>query len=148
MDFHMQRRQGLSIRKIAALNGVSRNAVRRALRSLTPPDGKRQRSQGDKLAPFHEQIATWLRDPVKTHWTGARILDELEDRGYQGGRTVLMDYLRRVRPKPAAQAEARFYVKPGQQIQIDWAEMGPVPVGGVMTKVYVFVAILSDRKSV
>jgi transposase len=143
MDFHMQRRQGLSIRKIAAINGVSRNAVRRALRSLTPPDGKRQRSQGDKLAPFHEQLATWLRDPVKTHWTGARILDELEDRGYQGGRTVLMDYLRRVRPKPAAQAEARFYVKPGQQIQIDWAEMGPVPVGGVMTKVYVFVAILA-----
>jgi len=143
MDFHMQRRQGLSIRKIAAINGVSRNAVRRALRSLTPPDGKRQRSQGDKLAPFHEQIATWLRDPVKTHWTGARILDELEDRGYQGGRTVLMDYLRRVRPKPVAQSEARFYVKPGQQIQIDWAEMGPVPVGGVMTKVYVFVAILA-----
>jgi transposase len=114
MDFHMQRRQGLSIRKIAALNGVSRNAVRRALRSLTPPDGRRQRSQGDKLAPFHEQIATWLRDPVKSHWTGARMLDELEDRGYEGGRTVLMDYLRRVRPKPAAQAEARFYVKPGQ----------------------------------
>jgi transposase len=143
MDFHMQRRQGLSIRKIAALNGVSRNAVRRALRSLTPPDGRRQRSQGDKLAPFHEQIATWLRDPVKSHWTGARILDELEDRGYEGGRTVLMDYLRRVRPKPAAQAEARFYVKPGQQAQIDWADMGPVPVDGVMTKVYVFVAILS-----
>src|SRR5450631_850213 len=109
MDFHMQRRQGLSIRKIAALN-----AVRRALRSLTPPDGRRQRSQGDKLAPFHEQIATRLRDPVKSHWTGARILDELEDRGYEGGRTVLMDYLRRVRPKPTAQAEARFYVKPGQ----------------------------------
>jgi len=75
MDFHMQRRQGPSIHKIAEINGVSRNTVRRALRSLTPPDGKRQRSQGDKLAPFHEQSATWLRDPVKSHWTGARMLD-------------------------------------------------------------------------
>jgi len=54
-----------------------------------------------------------------------------------------MDYLRRVRPKPAAQAKARFYVKPGQQVQSDWAEMGPVPIGGVMTKVYVFAAILA-----
>jgi transposase len=143
MEFHMLRLQGLSIRKIAAVCGVSRNTVRRALRSLTPPDGKRQRSQGDKLTPFHDLITTWLRDPIKTHWTGARILDELEDRGYQGGRTVLMDYLRRVRPKPAVQAEARFYVKPGQQIQIDWAEMGPVPVAGVLTKMYVFVAILA-----
>jgi transposase len=86
---------------------------------------------------------TWLRDPIKSHWTGARILDELEDRGYRGGRTVLMDYLRRVRPKPVAQAEARFHVKPGQQVQIDWAEMGPVSVAGVMIKVYVFVAILA-----
>jgi transposase len=114
MDFHMQHRQGLSIHKIAAINGVSRNAVRRALRSLTPPTGKRCRSQGDKLVAFHEQIAAWLRDPIKSHWTGARMLDELEDLGYKGGRTVLMDYLRHLRPKPAAQAEARFYVKPGQ----------------------------------
>jgi transposase len=114
MDIHILRRQGLSIRKIAAVSGVSRNAVRRALRSSTPPNGKRERSQGDKLAPFHDQIATWLRDTIKSHWTGARILDELEDLGYKGGRTVLMDYLRRVRPKPATQAEARFYVKPGQ----------------------------------
>jgi len=49
MDFHMLRRQGLSIRKIAALRGVSRNAVRRALRSPMPPTGKRQRLQGAKL---------------------------------------------------------------------------------------------------
>jgi len=34
MDFHTLRMQGLSIRKIAAFRGVSRNAVRRALRSF------------------------------------------------------------------------------------------------------------------
>ncbi len=36
------------------------------------------------------------------------MLDELQDIGYEGGRTVLLDHFRRVRPKPAAQAEARF----------------------------------------
>ena len=143
MDFHMLRRQGLSIRKIAAVSGVSRNAVRRALRSSIPPNGKRQRFQDVKLASYYEQIAMWLRDPVKSHWTGARMLDELQDLGYNGGRTILMDYLRRVRPKRVAQAEARFYVKPGQQLQVDWAEMGPVPIADIMTKVYVFVAILA-----
>jgi len=143
MDYHMLRRQGLSIRKIAALRGVSRNAVRRALRSLAPPTGKRRRSQGTKLEPFHSQIAAWFGDPVKSQWTGARMLDELEERGYKGGRTVLNDYLRLLRPKPVVMAEARFHVKPGQQAQIDWAEMGPVPINGVMTKVYVFVAILA-----
>lgn len=135
--------QGLSIRKIAALRGVSRNAVRRALRSATPPTGKRRRSQGTKLAPFHNQISAWMSDTVKSNWTGARILDELHDLGYDGSRTVLMDHLRQIRPKPKAHAEARFYVRPGQQAQIDWAEMGAVPIDGVMTKVYAFVAILA-----
>jgi transposase len=45
MDYHMLRQQGLSIRKIAALRGVSRNAVRRALRSSAPPSGKRNRAR-------------------------------------------------------------------------------------------------------
>jgi transposase len=143
MNIHIMHREGMSIRKIAATLGISRNAVRRALRSLTPPTGKRRRSQGDKLAPFYDLIATWLQDPIKSHWTGARILDELQDRGYEGGRTVLMQYLNRVRPKPVIQAEARFHVAAGQQVQIDWGEMGPVSVNGVMTKVYAFVAVLA-----
>jgi transposase len=135
MNFHIMHRQGMSIRKIFATTGVSRNAVRRALRSSTPPTGKRRRLQGDKLT-YHDRIATWLRDPIKSHWTGARILDELRDLGYEGGRTVLMQHLNRVRPKPQRQAEARFYVTPGQQVQIDWGEMGTVAIDGVMTKVY------------
>jgi transposase len=143
MDIQMMRRQGLSIRKIAALRGLSRNAVRRALRSAKPPSGKRRRSQGIKLAPFQGHIAAWLRDLVKAHWTGARMLDELRGLGSQGGRTVLLDHLRHLRPTPPVQAQARFHVKPGQQVQIDWAEMGVVPVGGVLTKIYAFVAILA-----
>jgi len=95
------------------------------------------------LAPFQGQIAAWLRDPVKSHWTGARMLEELRDLGYEGGRTVLLDHLRHIRPTPPVQAEARFHVKPGQQVQIDWAEMGVVPVGGMLTKIYAFVAILA-----
>jgi transposase len=143
MEIHMLRRQGLSIRKIAAVLGISRNAVRRALRSLTPPTAKRRRTQGTKLESYYDLIATWLRDPVKSQWTGARILDELRERGYSGGRTVLLDHLRCVRPKAPTHAEARFHVKPGQQAQIDWADMGTVMVNGVATKVYVFVAILA-----
>ncbi len=37
MDLHILKQQGLRIRKIAALRGVSRHAVRRALRSSVPP---------------------------------------------------------------------------------------------------------------
>jgi len=85
--------QGLSIRKIAALRGVSRNAVRRALRSPQEPSGKRNRPQGLKLAPYADTITAWLADPVKSLWTGERMFDELQLIGYSGGRTVLKDHL-------------------------------------------------------
>jgi len=143
VEIHHLRQQGLSIRKIAGVLGKSRNAVRRALRSPAPPTGKRSRTQGLKLAPYFPLIEAWLGDPVKTHWTAERIFDELTARGYGGGRTVVKTYVRKHRPRPVKSAEARFYVKPGQQLQVDWAELGVHTVDGVAHKLYVFVAIMA-----
>jgi transposase len=143
MHYHILRQQGLSIRKIAATCGVSRNAVRRALRSSTPPSGKRRRLKGVALEPFKAQISAWLGDKIASQWTAERIYDELQARGYTGGRTVVKEYLREHRPRPQKSAEARFYVKPGQQMQVDWAEMGAASVGGVERKLYAFVAIMA-----
>jgi len=143
MDYHILRQQGLSIRKIAALRGVSRNAVRRALRSMAPPTWKRRRSKGVALAPYKPQIAAWLSHEVTSQWTAERIFDELQERGYSGGRTVVKEYVRAHRPRKEVMGEARFYVKPGQQLQVDWGEMGVVSIGGVERKLYAFVAIMA-----
>jgi transposase len=143
MTFHMLRQQGLSIRKIAALQGVSRNAVRRALRSSSPPTGKRRREKGCKLKAYEPLVHAWLKEPVKSQWTAQRIFEELQARGYVGGCTVVRDFVALHRPRPVATAEARFYVKPGQQLQVDWAEMGLTRVGGIERKLYAFVGVLS-----
>ncbi len=58
----------------------------------------------------------------------------LQARGYGGGRTVVKDYVRTQRPRAIGTAEARFYVKPGQQLQLDWVDMGVVTVGEVQRK--------------
>lgn len=142
MDFHTLRMQGLSIRKIAALRGVSRNAVRRALRSSQPPNGKRNRPKALKLVPYQATISTWLADPVKSLWTGERIFDELQLLGYDGGRTVLKDYLYPLRRRPQL-AEQRFFVRPGQQMQVDWGELGVIDWGQHRSKVYVFIAVMA-----
>ena len=143
MDFHILRQQGLSIRKIATLRGVSRNRVRRALRSPAPPTGSRQRAKGIKLDPFRPLIINWLRGEVTGQWTAERMFDELAARGYDGGRTILKEFLRVHRAPPSPIAEARFYVKAGQQMQVDWGEIGVVLVGGVARKLYVFVAVMA-----
>jgi transposase len=142
MDFHTLRMQGLSIRKIAAFRGVSRNAVRRTLRSLQPPSGKRNRPKGLKLAPYVDTIAAWLADPVKSLWTAERMFDELRLIGYESGRTVLKDYLQPLRRRRQP-AEQRFFVRPGQQMQVDWGELGVVERGPRRIKVYVFVAVMA-----
>lgn len=144
MDFHTLRMQGLSIRKIAAFRDVSRNAVRRALRGPQPgPVAKRNRPKGLKLTPFTDTIATWLADPIKSQWTGERIFDELQLLGYSGGRTTLKDHLLPLRRRPRPPAEQRFYVRPGQQMQVDWGELGVVDVGVHRVKLYVFVAVMA-----
>jgi len=143
MDCHILKQQGLSNRKIAALRGASRNAVRRALRSASPPTGKRRRAKGVALEPYKPQIASWLTDEVKSRWTAERIFDELQDRGYAGGRSVVKDHVRAHRPRKEIVGEARFFVKPGQQLQVDWGEMGVVPIGSVQRKLYAFVAIMA-----
>lgn len=142
MDFHTLRIQGLSIRKIAALRGVSRNAVRRALRSLQEPTGKRHRPKGLKLVPYVDTISAWLSDSVKSMWTGERMFDELQLIGYKGGRTALKDHLQPLRRR-LQPAEQRFFVRPGQQMQVDWGELGFVDVGPHRVKVYVFVAVMA-----
>jgi transposase len=143
MDFHILRQQGLSIRKIAMLRGVSRNRVRRALRSPAPPTGSRQRAKGIKLEPFEPLIESWLRDEIRAQWTAERMFDEVVARGYDGGRTVLKEFVHVHRPRPQPMAEARFFVKAGQQMQVDWGEMGVVWVGGVERKLYAFVAVMA-----
>ena len=124
MDFHMLHQQGLSIHKIAALRGVSRNTVRRALRSLAPPTGKRRRERGCKLKEYEPLVHSWLKD------------------------TVVKDFIGLHRRRPAARAEARFYVKPGQQLQVDWAEMGPTRIDGIERKVYAFVGVLAWSRAI
>ncbi len=138
--------QGLSIRKIAVLRGVRRNAVRRALRSPTAPTGKRRRPKDLKLGPYADTIAAWLADPVKSLWTGERIFDELQLLGYGGGRTVLKEYLQPLRRKPQP-AERRFFVRPGQQMQVDWGDLGAVDRGGHRVNLYVFVAVMARSRA-
>jgi transposase len=91
---------------------------------------------------YRDTISTWLADPVKSLWTGARILDELQLLGYDGGRTVLKDYLCPLRRRPQS-AEQRFFVRPGQQMQVDWGELGVIDFGSHRSKVYVLVAVMA-----
>jgi transposase len=50
--------RGMSVRAIARELGLSRNSVRKVLRSPTPTPARPQR--GSKLDPYAEQIRQWV----------------------------------------------------------------------------------------
>ena len=54
--------------------------------------------------------------------SGARLLRELKERGYEGSYTAVTDFLRDVRPPPVPGYEVRFETPPGEQGQVDFAQ--------------------------
>jgi hypothetical protein len=92
----MHKVDGLSIREIARRTGRDRNTVRAALRSDVPPRYRRG-PRPSELDPFKAQIHELLEGDAEL--PGKRVREEIEEEGYGGGKTILDDYLREVRPR-------------------------------------------------
>jgi transposase len=120
---------GVSIKEIARRTGRDRNTIRRALRSSEPPVYRRA-PRPSKLEPFREEIHRLLREDPKL--PGQRIRELIEPLGYRGGKTILDDYLREVRPlfSPPPRTFQRTVYRPGEVCQFDlWEPSAPIPVG-------------------
>jgi transposase len=134
--------RGVGIKELARRYGIDRNTVRRALRADEPPRYERA-SRPSKLEPFKEEIHELLRAEPKL--TGVRIRELIEPLGFDGGKSIVDDYLREVRPLFAApRTFQRTIYRPGEICQFDlWQPSREIPVGhGQTRKGYVVVALL------
>jgi transposase len=134
--------RGVSIKELERRTGLARNTIRVALRSDAPP-GFRCPERPSKLDPFKAEICELLRDDHKL--TGVRIRELIEPLGYAGGKSIVDDYLREVRPLFAPKRTfQRTVYRPGEICQFDlWQPEREVPVGhGQARKAYVVVACL------
>jgi transposase len=123
----------LSIKELVRRTGHSRNTIRRALRSGEPPRYRRP-PRPSKLDPFREEIHRLLRSDARL--PGKRVRELLEDQGYAGGKTILDDYLREVRPLFQRQRTfQRTSYRPGVLCQFDlWQPSREIPVGAGQTR--------------
>src|SRR3954471_22410096 len=87
--------RGVSIKELARRTGLSRNTVRAALRASAPP-GYRRAPAGSKLNPFKDEIHKLLRGDAGL--TGQRIRELIAPLGFCGGKTIVDDYVREIRP--------------------------------------------------
>jgi transposase len=123
----------LSIKEIVRRTGHGRNTIRRALRSGEPPRYRRPR-RPSKVDPFREEIHRLLRSEPRL--PGKRIRELLEEQGYEGGKTILDDYLRELRPLFLRQRTfQRTRYRPGVFCQFDlWQPSREIPVGAGQTR--------------
>ncbi len=127
MEIKAQHERGVYKKDIARKLGVHPRTVTRALERGGPPARKRPGARGSKLDPFKEFVDAELAAGV---WNAEVILEKLRLMGYEGGCTVLRDYIRPKRPLRDGRRTVRYETAPGKQSQSDWAEH-PVRIAGI-----------------
>jgi transposase len=131
----MKHVEGLSQREIHRRTGVHRDTIRRALASPEPPSYGPRAPRVSKLDPFLGTIEELLGDEPRL--SGVRIREELERLGYEGGKTILDDLLRELRPRflPPPRSFQRTRYRPGELAQFDLCEpRREIPVGHGQTR--------------
>ena len=91
-----------------------------------------------KLDQFKEEIQEMLE---KNPYSGVQIFQKIKEKGYQGGKTILRKYIKKIRPKKQ-EAYLTLKFKEGECAQVDWGQYGTVNVGGDRRRLYFFVMVL------
>ena len=117
LDLH---KEGLSVSAIAERTGMDRKTIRKYIaRGLEPPQygprAPRPRIMAAYEAYVRERLAAFPELSIP------RLLREIRALGYNGGHTMLGDFVREVRPQVVPAFEVRFETEPGQQAQVDFA---------------------------
>ena len=133
-----------SIRKICRDFNLSRNTVRKILRSdATEFVYERKVQPRPKLEPFKERLTTHLKEdqakPVKQRRTALLLFEQLQREGFGGSYDSVRRYVQQWR-QSSAEREIKAFIPlsfaPGEAFQFDWS-YEQIELGGVNVRVKV-----------
>lgn len=131
--------KGLNTTEIARQTGFDKKTVRKYLTINTLPEPQKHPERKSKLDPFKPFLLEKLNEGP---YTAARLYREIKEMGFDGGKTIVKDFIKEVRPKQEVLAVLRYETKPGIQAQVDWGEVGKVEIDGKIKKLFCFSMIL------
>jgi len=136
-------KKGHGIKKVSKLLKISRNTVRKAMRSQSYKGytgrGKSGPKSRSEVAKYHDHIIKML---IKDRFIGSRILNELKAIGFTGSKTAFYDYLRGIKGGLSiSKISQRYETGPAKMTQFDWSQYSVI-LGDALTKVTVFSTIL------
>lgn len=129
----------IGFRAIARRLKIDRKTVAEIVRRRKVRTEEERGKRDSILDPYKPLIEEFLR--MDQMMPGTVILQRIRRHGYNGGISILGEYLRgiRVNPKPR-EAFLRLEFEPGSTAQVDWGEFGNVFGDGI--KIHAFVMVL------
>jgi transposase len=98
------------------------------------------------LDPYTDFIRATLDQYPRLRAT--RIHEMITARGYAGSVQQTRRLVRRLRPRPAAEAYLRLRTLPGEQAQVDWGHFGKIRVGHAERPLSAFVMVVSWSRAI
>jgi len=133
---------GMNAPQIARSLGLNAKTIQKW---VDQPYARRKASaRSGKLDPYKAQIVRMLDQEA---YTGEQILREIRKQGYPGGRSILQEYLVRIRPV-RKKAFATLSFAPGECAQVDWGHAGSVQVGNTRRRLSFFVMTLGCSRMI
>ena len=94
--------------------------------------------RASKLDAFKGQIVRWL----DAHpYSAQQIFQRLGEAGYEGGISIVKDYVHRIRPRHR-EAFLKLDFAAGECAQVDWGEWGTIGVGSTRRRLSFFLMVL------
>ena len=137
--------EGHSIRGIFRELGISRNTVRRYVRSPEVPKPESRPKRGSKLDPYTEYIDTRLSEGLDNCGV---LLREIRELGHDGSYPILTSYVRPRRRPRQPKATVRFETAPGEQAQVDWEILSYTAENGRRRRMWAFVMVMGFSRSI
>ena len=123
--------------------GISKNTAKKYMEQPVQVHGLKGTHKGSKLDPYKPQLKEWMNQGI---FNCEVLLERLRALGYDGGKSILKDYVHPYRPAKSAPAVRRYETPNGKQAQMDWGICQYIDKEGQMHKVPVFVMILGASR--
>lgn len=141
MEIRNDRQKGMSYVEIARKHHIDPRTAKRYAESETKPVYNLTEPKQSKLDPYKSQIIAWLEEAP---YSAQRIWEKLKEQGFNGGYTIVKQFVRGKKEQLDEKATVRFETMPGLQAQVDWAffEDRLIKENNQFKKLYCFLMIL------
>src|ERR1035437_2320981 len=134
-------RQKMSVAQTARALGLHAETVAKWTK-CSQYRARQSAPRSSRIDPFKARIVRLL----ETHpYSAQQIYQRLREEGFDGGFTIVKDYVRKVRPV-RREAFLKLSFAPGECAQVDWGEYGSIGVGSTRRRLSFFVMVLCHSR--